>query len=31
MSEQNEVRRTAMQEGFVVGCIVASLLWWTLS
>jgi hypothetical protein len=28
MNEQNEIRRAAIQEGFVIGCIVSSLLWW---
>ena len=27
MNEQNEVRRAAIQEGFIVGCIVSSLFW----
>lgn len=28
MNEHNEVKRTGMQEGFIVGCVVASLVWW---
>ena len=28
MNEHNEVKRAGMQEGFIVGCIVASLVWW---
>lgn len=31
MNEQNEIRRAAIQEGFVVGCIVSSFFWWILS
>jgi len=28
MNEHNEVRTSGMQEGFIIGCIVASLIWW---
>ena len=28
MSEHNEVKRAGVQEGFIVGCIVASIIWW---
>ena len=28
MNEQNEVRASASQTGFIVGFVVASVIWW---
>ena len=31
MSEQNDVRTSASQAGFIAGFIVASLIWWLVT
>ena len=28
MTEQNDVRDSGQQAGFIVGCIVSSVIWW---